>query len=59
MNRFVTFTRRGLRGKRWYFRYQASNGETVFQSEGYNSAAAREKGIKAARACADAPVVAK
>lgn len=38
-----------LRGRRWYFRVKAPNGEIVAQSEGYNSAAGREKGIKALR----------
>lgn len=30
------FSRRGLRGKRWYFRVRAGNGEIVAQSEGYS-----------------------
>lgn len=56
---FVTFDRLTLRGWRWFFRYQADNGETVFQSEAYNSQAARDNGIKAARKCGDAIVKAK
>lgn len=54
--RFVAFERRGIRGRRWYFRFQAGNGETVFQSEAYNSARARDHGIAVARQCASAPV---
>lgn len=59
MTRFITFTRIGLRGRRWYFRFQAANGETIFASEAYNSEAARDNGIRVARTCADAMVVAK
>jgi uncharacterized protein YegP (UPF0339 family) len=29
------FWRRGLFGKRWYFRVVAENGQTIAQSEGY------------------------
>lgn len=53
---FVTFSRMGWRGRRWYFRYVAPNGETVFTSEAYNSSAARDGGIAAARRCVDADV---
>jgi len=53
---FVAFDRMTLFGRRWFFRYQGNNGETVFQSEAYNSPAAREKGIQAARGCHDAIV---
>lgn len=56
MNAFVTFDRFTLRGRRWFFTYKAENGEPVFQSEAYNSAAARDNGIEAARRCASAPV---
>lgn len=55
--RFVEFDRVTWFGRRWFFRYRAENGETVFQSEAYNSAAARDRGIEAARQCHDAPVV--
>lgn len=55
--RFDTFDRLTLRGRRWFFRFKAPNGEIVFQSEAYNSAAARDNGIEAARKCADARVV--
>ena len=34
---FEFFHRRGLRGKRWYFRIKARNGETVASSEGYRN----------------------
>lgn len=35
--------------KVWYFRVRAHNGEIVAQSEGYNSKAAAEKGLRALR----------
>ena len=53
---FVTFSRLGFRGRRWYFRYVAGNGETVFTSEAYNSAQGRDNGIMASRYCHDAPI---
>ena len=31
------FERRTIRGKRWYFRVKAGNGETIAQSEGYKN----------------------
>ena len=31
------FSRRTLRGKRWYFRIKATNGEIIAQSEGYHN----------------------
>jgi len=31
------FSRRGIRGRRWYFRIVAVNGEPVAQSEGYHN----------------------
>lgn len=31
-----TFSRRGLRGKRWYFRVVAANDEIIAQSEAYS-----------------------
>lgn len=33
--KFEVFSRRGLRGKRWYFRFVAPNGQIMAQSEGY------------------------
>ena len=33
------FQRRGIRGKQWYFRVKAMNGETIAQSEGYKNQA--------------------
>lgn len=30
------FSRRGLLGRRWYFRVRASNGKVVAQSEAYS-----------------------
>jgi uncharacterized protein YegP (UPF0339 family) len=41
------FSRRGLLGRRWYFRVKADNGEIVAPSEAYNSPEAREKGTEA------------
>lgn len=32
---FEIFSRRGLRGRRWYFRAVGRNGEPILQSEGY------------------------
>lgn len=54
--RFVPFNRLTLFGRRWFFRYETSNYEPVFQSEAYNSAEARDNGILAARTCFDAPI---
>lgn len=34
-----TFSRRGIRGRRHYFRVRASNGEPIAQSEGYHNRA--------------------
>lgn len=31
------YSRRGLFGRRWYFRIRADNGEVVAQSEGYQN----------------------
>lgn len=56
-DKFVLFSRLGWRGKRWYFRYQANNGETVFTSEAYNSAVSAYNGIEACRKCHDAVVL--
>lgn len=36
--RIELFSRRGLRGRRHYFRIAAANGKTVAQSEGYSRA---------------------
>lgn len=47
--KFQIFTRRGLRGRRWYFRLRANNGEPVCQSEAYNSERAARGGIEAVR----------
>lgn len=33
------FSRRGLKGRRWYFRVRATNGEPIAQSEGYHNRA--------------------
>jgi uncharacterized protein YegP (UPF0339 family) len=32
---FEIFSRFTIRGRRWYFRMKAGNGETIAQSEGY------------------------
>lgn len=34
---FEIFTRRGIRGKRWYWRLRARNGEIIAQSEAYRN----------------------
>ena len=34
---------------KYYFRLKAGNGEIIAQSEGYNTAAARDKGIRSVR----------
>lgn len=31
-----TFARRGLLGRKWYFRITATNGKTIAQSEAYS-----------------------
>lgn len=46
---FETFDRRGIRGRRFYWRLRAANGEIVAQSEGYTSAVARDAGVKFVR----------
>lgn len=33
--KFEIFSRIGIRGRRWYFRMKAPNGEIIAQSEGY------------------------
>lgn len=43
--KFETYDRMTLRGRRWFFRFRAANGEIMLQSEGYNSAAARDHAI--------------
>ena len=35
--RIEMFSRLSLRGKRWYFRVRADNGEVIAQSEGYHN----------------------
>lgn len=37
--RIEIFARRGIFGKRWYFRVRADNGEVIAQSEGYHNRA--------------------
>lgn len=37
--RIEIFPRRGLLGKRWYFRVRAANGEPIAQSEAYHNRA--------------------
>lgn len=34
--RIEMFSRLGLRGKKWYFRVRAANGEIIAQSEAYS-----------------------
>lgn len=53
-----TFTRRGLRGRRWYFRVVSTgNWKTVAQSEGYNSKAARDGTVEDLRVSTGWPVI--
>jgi uncharacterized protein YegP (UPF0339 family) len=40
--RIETYSRRGLRGRRWYFRARGANGEPIFPSEAYTTAKARD-----------------
>lgn len=44
--KFEIFSRIGLRGRRWYFRFVASNGETMAQSEGYTRKENAEKAVQ-------------
>jgi uncharacterized protein YegP (UPF0339 family) len=48
-SKIVRFNKRGFFGRRFYFRGVSANGQIVFPSEAYNTAAARDKGIEAAR----------
>lgn len=41
-----TFTRMTLFGRRYFFRIKASNGETVAQSEAYNTKQARDHTVQ-------------
>jgi uncharacterized protein YegP (UPF0339 family) len=43
--RFELFQRRTVRGKRWFWRLKARNGEIVCQSEAYHSRADAEHSI--------------
>jgi uncharacterized protein YegP (UPF0339 family) len=43
--RFEKFEKRGIRGRRWYFRFVAPNNEKMLQSEGYNSSSSRDSAI--------------
>jgi uncharacterized protein YegP (UPF0339 family) len=43
------FERRTLRGRRWFFRFVAPNGEKMWSSEPYSSAKARDDGIAVGR----------
>ncbi len=44
---FLTFDRMTLRGRRYFFRIRANNGEVLAQSEAYNTARARDQGVAA------------
>lgn len=44
--KFEIFSRIGLRGRRWYFRFVASNGETMVHSEGYTRKENAEKAVQ-------------
>lgn len=52
------FSRRGLRGRRHYFRCRAWNGEVLCQSEGYHNADDRDDTVQQLKAgFAEAQVV--
>lgn len=56
--KFEIFSRVGLLGRRWYFRFVASNGETMAQSEGYTRKENAEKAVQSIkRRAADARTV--
>lgn len=44
--RFECFRKLGLRGRRWYFRLVAGNGEPIGQSEGYANKGDMERTIR-------------
>ena len=44
--RFEKFDKLTILGRRWFFRFVAPNHEKMNQSEGYNSAAARDHAIE-------------
>lgn len=46
MFQFVIFSRLGLRGRRWYWRFVAANGEIMAQSEGYTRKGNAEKAVQ-------------
>lgn len=53
-----TFDSRKLRGRRWYFRLvDTGNWETIAQSEGYNSKAARDDTVEQLRASTGWPAI--
>jgi uncharacterized protein YegP (UPF0339 family) len=55
---FECFDRLTLRGRRWFFRFVASNAEPMFQSEAYNSSAARDHAVEVIKREAGAAAVA-
>lgn len=55
--RIEMFSRLGLRGKRWYFRVRADNGEIIAASEGYhNRADCRATAVNMRRELANASI---
>ena len=44
--KFEIFSRIGIRGRRWYFRFVAANGQIMAQSEGYTRKENAEKAVQ-------------
>ena len=49
IGRYERFERTGKRGRRYYFRLVAGNGEIVGHCQAYKSPEARDKGIRSMR----------
>lgn len=56
--RFEIYTKLTLRGRRWYWRLRAANGEPIASGEAYNSAEAARKGIELVRSAGEKTPVA-
>lgn len=46
MYQFEIFSRIGIRGRRWYFRFVSANGQIMAQSEGYTRKENCEKAVQ-------------
>lgn len=44
--KFEIYSRIGIRGRRWYFRYRAPNGEIMLQSESYTRKENAQKAVQ-------------